>query len=81
MVATKDRPDFVFIVWLTKVIVVVITVNTIMLLVWSRIIITTKNLEFIFPKRHQCRRHFAGQIGLQHRNRVTGLFFYSLGEI
>lgn len=78
LVATKDRPSMFFtLVWVTKVIVVVITVDAIMLLVWSRVIITTENLEFILPIRHQCRRHFAWQIGLQHRNRVTGLEKYS----
>jgi hypothetical protein len=54
LAATKDWPCIVFIfVWLTKVIVAVITVDTIMLLIRSGIIITSKNLEFILPERHQ----------------------------
>ena len=77
LAATKDRPSIVFtLVWVTKVIVVVITVDAIMLLVWSRSIITTENLEFILPIRNQSRRHFVWQIGLQNRNRVTDLFFF-----
>jgi hypothetical protein len=66
LAATEDRPSVLFaLVGITKVIVVVVTVDAIMLLVWSRIIVATENLELILPIRHQRRRHFARQIGLQ----------------
>ena len=66
LAAPEDRPGMVFtLVWLTEVVVVVVTVDAVMLLVWSRVIVATENLELILPIRHQRRRHFARQIGLQ----------------
>jgi hypothetical protein len=65
MAATKNRPCIVFaLVWRTKVIVVIITVHAVMILVWSRIAVTSENLQFILSIRHQWCRHFTRQIGL-----------------
>jgi hypothetical protein len=64
--ATKDRTCVVFaLVWVTKVVVVVVAVDTVVLLVWPRVIVASEKLEFILPVRHQRGRHFAGQICLQ----------------
>lgn len=65
--ATKDRTCVVFaLVWVTKVVVVVVAVHTVVLLVWPMVAVASEKFEFILPVRHQRGRHFAGQIRLQY---------------
>jgi len=65
--ATKDWTCVVFaLVWVTKVVVVVVAVDTVVLLVWPRVIVASEYFEFILPVRHQRGRHFAGHICLQY---------------
>jgi hypothetical protein len=71
LAATKDRPCiFLAPVWLTKVIVVVIAVHTVMLLILSDCTVASETVEFLLPVLHQKCRHFAGQVGLQNSKKM-----------